>query len=190
MSENTNESLTVGKIIKELSPGQLWSVLIAAATIVAGAFTLGQHFDTTSHGREPNLVPCSQVKDWPKGVWLTWGRIDSKWKPKYEFEKFPQISQSVVFNSNFEYSTQTDQDAPDATKNPATINQLRGRLEEPLQAGSVFRASGEDGTGYTSNQNGGVTADGCMINTTFSDSAGNRGSLHYLFQRDRYYVQR
>jgi hypothetical protein len=49
---------------------------------------------------------------------------------------------------------------------------------------------GSDGTGYRANIAGQVSADGCMINGKWTDTKGNRGSLNYLFRRDRYYVDR
>lgn len=33
--------LTVGQILKSLSPGQLWAVLAAVSTLIGGAFTIG-----------------------------------------------------------------------------------------------------------------------------------------------------
>jgi hypothetical protein len=187
MSEVANPPVTIGKIVKELSPGQLWSVLVALAAIVGSAFTAGQQLGTVAKRSEANAVPCSQARDWPQGSWLVWGHLENDWRPSPEKpdEKFPQLAQRVLFDSNVSFQTQSDH----LVKSP-TKNEFRGKFKAPLQAGAPVVIDGEDPSGYKAQVIGKVTADGCMIHGTFNDSEGNLGSVHYFFERDRYYVTR
>jgi hypothetical protein len=184
------------RFVKSRPLKELWSVATAFASLVTGAFWLG-HYAAASSGRiessgllkthvdakgvpiaKPgSAIPCYEVQNWPKGTWVTWGHIEHNGEP------FPQFSQSVVFDSNTSYITETDQPARDATKNT-----FRATLKEPLRPDSSMEDEGQDGTGYMAHSRGQVTADGCMINGTFTDTKGNRGSFSFLYKRDRYYV--
>ncbi|SRR5579883_211587 len=189
------DELTIQDIVnglKRLRPAQLWSGLTTFVSILADAIYVGHSIPAPNTAAETGgaakaraetapggPVPCYQASNWPAGTWLTWGHIDKNGEP------FPQITGSVIFDSAVSFHAQTDQRTPDATK-----NEFRGILDKPLAPGVSFTAEGRDGTGYVSHSDGQVTADGCMISGHFGDTKGNRGTLYYLFKRDKYYVDR
>lgn len=185
MGDDVKQTWTVGKLVQELSPGQVWAILAAIGTIVTGSFALGQRASSLGRVGEFPTVPCSQAKDWPKGVWLAWGHIDSDWKPSVAEPHFPQILESVVFDSPFSFEGQSDHPVSDANK-----NRYKATWANALQPDSVLNIDGGDDTGYKTHMTAKVTPDGCMINGSFTDSSGHRGRVHYLYQSDRYYVQR
>jgi hypothetical protein len=186
-------TLTIGDIIKALTPAGAWSLLAAMVAVLGGVFTLGQHlgnfspsgnFTSSKSKAETDPVPCYRSKGWPKGVWLVWGHIESDWKPTKDDKRFPQIATRVTFDSSTSFITQSDHVLADATKNG-----YRATLSSPIEPGAAIQIHGRDGTGYTSDiYNGVVSNDGCMIKGDFTDSLGHRGSVNYLFESSRYYV--
>ena len=185
MRDDATKTLTIGTLFKELSPGQVWAILAALGTLVTGAFALGQRIPSPGRVGEVPAIPCFQARNWPKGVWLTWGHIDSDWKPSNAEPKFPQIAESVVFDSPFSFETQSDHPVADANR-----NRFKATWANALQPDSAVTADGRDDTGYTTHMTAKVTSDGCMLNGTFTDSLGHRGRVHYLYQSDSYYVPR
>jgi hypothetical protein len=184
---------TIGEIIKALTAAQAWTMLVAIATVLGSAFTLGRYTPSanlpSSKGKAETIpVPCYKAKNWPKGVWLVWGHITNDWKSAPHDRKFPQITTTVTFDSSTSYVAQGDFDNVGNVKD-TTKNQFRAILSPAMEPGTVIHIRGQNGTGYKSESaDGFVRSDGCMITGTFSDSLGQRGTLNYLFERSLYYV--
>ena len=191
--QSSGTAPTLGHIIKSLTAAQAWAVLVAIATVLGGAFTLGRYFTdlekklpSNGGAAETIPVPCYKAKDWPKGVWLVWGHFDNNWKPISDDDKFPQLATKVRFDSSTTYVAQGNRKMTDLNKNE---NEFHATVNPAMQAGAVISARGQDGSGYTSKMpSGRVSSDGCMVTGDFDDSDGNHGSLTYLYERSRYYV--
>jgi hypothetical protein len=179
--------LTVGKILRDLDPGQLWGFLVALATVVATAFYIGQRFPVAAPTARATAgaVPCSRISDWPKGRWWLWGRLESVPTAKNtdHFTRIPQFAPEVVFTSDHSWEVLTDETAGDARKKILTA-----RANEPLSPGQTLKFQGTSGTDYTNTETLTGSDDGCMLNGTFADSNGNSGSIHFLYQASQYYV--
>ena len=189
--ESSTPKWTVGRLLSDLQPGQLWTLIAAAfsaaAAITGGAFAVGQRFPIAPHSSsaaEGAPIPCHLATGWPRGEWYTWGHIETDWTPRQAGEKFPQISPTVTFDSNRTYWTQTDQLTKDARKNAFTAE-----FSLPLSPDGTFTFVGHDSTGFHAEGRATVTKDGCMIHGSFGDSKGNRGSLHLLYKHEAYFIR-
>jgi hypothetical protein len=187
MPEDKQDKLTVGRILHDLEPSQLWGLLVAIATIVSASFFAGNQFPRSGAVVQSSSSPisCSAVSGWPKGRWWTWGRLETPPTKKNtdNWTRIPQISSELVFTSSHSYEVQTEQLTQDATKRI-----YEATSEEPLIAGSTVRFHGKDGTGYESKSTITASDDGCMLHGEFTDTDGNAGTLHFLYQSPRYYV--
>jgi hypothetical protein len=130
-------------------------------------------------------VPCSAMPEWPKGRWWAWGRLDTP--PTKEntddWKRLPQINPEVVFTSDLGYEAQTEQPTDDARRKVLTAVFI-----SPLKPGGTVLINAHDGTGYISHGSLTATDDGCIINGNFTDSVGNAGHLHFLYQSPRYFI--
>lgn len=79
---------TVGKLLSELEPHQLWTVVIAlfaSASALAGAgFNVGRFTAVSSAPAQVTAlndapVPCHLATSWPMGGWWVWGRLENDW---------------------------------------------------------------------------------------------------------------
>jgi hypothetical protein len=186
---NTGSPLTIGRILKDLEPGQLWKVVTALVTITAGAFTLGYRLAHIARVPPVDAIPCSAVANWPAGTWITWGRI-SDWKAEnWKDREFPQVVPDALILSNISGTVTPRQRS--SSKGVGIAREVRVQFDPPLRPGGPFNAVARDGTPeYESRSKGTVSADGCRIEGTFIDTNGTIGTVNYLFKRDRYYVDR
>ena len=170
--------------MKELEPGQLWSAVTACVTIIATAFGFGYRFAPMP---ATDVVPCSEVANWPAGTWITWGRIND-WRPeKWEGREFPQVVPDVRILSNISGTVTPRQRS--SSNGVGVAREVRVQFDPPLRPSGPFHAVSQDDTPeYRAISNGSVSADGCRIEGTFSDTNGTLGTVSYLFKRDRYYV--
>lgn len=192
MTPKTNEvepeKLTVGKILRDLEPGQFWGLLVAAASVVASCFLLGQRFpvaSAASTGANAAPVPCFRMTDWPQGRWWVWGRLNTPPTKKNtdNFTRLPQLVSEAVFTSNHSYEAQTEESTNDARKRAIIV-----QSNEPIVPGATVHLQGGSATGYNSTETLTVTDDGCLLNGTFGDNDGNAGSIHFLYESSRYYI--
>jgi hypothetical protein len=192
MPSNSNPKprsrLTIGTILKDLEPGQLWSALTAFVGIVVAAFGFGYRL-APAPVPATDVVPCSEVANWPAGTWITWGRIND-WRPENWLDReFPQVVPDVRILSNISGTVTPRQRS--SSKGVGVAREVRVLFDPPLRPGGPFHAVSQDDTPeYKSISNGAVSADGCRIEGTFSDTNGTLGTVSYLFKRDRYYVDR
>jgi hypothetical protein len=184
MTDDPQNRLTIGRILRDLDPGQFWAVLVAFATVVGGCFWLGARFPLALpvHG---SPIPCFEMPGWPRGQWLSWGRLESPptRKNTCNYTRIPQITSEVTFVSSDSYETVTEQCTEDARKRVFTA-----RTDKPLSAGATFAFAGSDETGYRTHATFTVRADGCMLDGRFGDTDVNAGSVHLLYESPRYYV--
>lgn len=187
MPEDKPDKLTVGKILRDLEPSQLWGLLVALATIISASFFAGNQFLRSAAAAQSPSAPvsCSAVPGWPKGRWWTWGRLETPPTVKNtdHWTRIPQIYPEVVFTSSHSFEAQTEQLTGDATK-----RMYEAIFDEPLIAGNTVHFTGKDGTGYESKSTITATTDGCMLYGQFTDTDGNAGTLRFLYQTPQYYV--
>lgn len=198
--EDTEQPLTIGGILKSLEPGQLWGALVAAATVIGGAFLAGQklHMIETTPTTPPSTgaipaatggpIPCSEMPDWPQGRWWQWGHLDTP--PTKEntddWKRIPQISPELIFVSSHSFEGYTDEHTANARN---TVYRANLNDNETLRAGGpTVHYHGGDRTGFTTEGKISAAADGCVLEGDFVDSSGNRGTLHLLYMSARYYV--
>ena len=162
--------LTIGKILRDLSPAELFGALTAAATVIAGSFWVGERFSVLTDAAP---IPCSKMPGWPQGRWWAWGRLDGPPTKKNtdEFTRIPQIVPEVLFFSNSSFETQSEQSTGDALKRV-----FRAHANGPLTPGRPVRFDGSDGTGYSVTETLTPTDDGCMLNGMFLDTDKILGS--------------
>lgn len=156
-----------------------WPALAALVIVATTTFGLGRRSAVLV-----GPVPCYQANDWPNGRWVEWGHLSSDWKPRSADEKFPQFAMGITISSGINYVGFSDHVTANANE-----NLIQGKLDGPLRPDSAVRMNGGDAKGYTAQMNGQVTHDGCLINGDFVDSSGNQGDIHFLFSRDRYFVE-
>jgi hypothetical protein len=155
-------------LLGRCTPSTLASIFGLLITALAFAFGLGARI--SQWYSNPDLVPCSNVANYPMGKWLVSG-VDKS-------------GLNAALNDHFLMTT--PQTATTFTREVAqTPNQIK--FQSPLKNGQSISYSGSDGKGYDVYFEGRVSSSGCSMEGTWSDSKKQGGTVTYFWYEPRDY---
>jgi hypothetical protein len=176
-----DKTTSIKEMLGEMTPGQLWTIVVAVITVLSTTFGLGMKFGPTLSSNVPaaqsDLVPCSQANGYPLGEWIVSATITNG-EQKY-------VAPFVRFRTPMTGVVQTGEKG-------AEVGKIS--LDRPLTANTVnqdITYVAEDNTGYKATLKGVVSGDGCYIKGEWSDSRDHRGSMTLFWSdRSQYWVKR
>jgi hypothetical protein len=170
-------SKTIGQIIGDLTPPQLWGLLGAAVTVLSSAVGLGVWLGkppTLPTPQKSDLVQCSKAADYPRGKWLISGEITAGDRD------------ALAYNLRF---TSTTKGTYETNEKGAKVGAFS--LDDALDPNHRVIVTITDSTGYKATVDALVSDSGCSFEGEFDDSNHHKGRMTFFwFEPQHFWVRR